>query len=116
MSEKDDICWKCSYTKRCDRKRWGIGEPHWNCIYKGVCAYQFYVCAGIIKEEKEPEVETGLKTHDPETAVKCPHCEKANLVQHSKREDLLICPLCWHKYDKAAALKGEFILVRRGQM
>jgi hypothetical protein len=45
--------WKCNYTKRCTRKRWGIGEPHWNCIHKGFCAYQFYVCAGIIEKKKE---------------------------------------------------------------
>jgi len=105
----NDVGWKCNYTKRCSRKRWGIGEPHWNCIHNGFCAYQFYVCPGIIKEEKKPEIAPA------QTDLKCPHCGEANLVQHTKREDLLICPLCWHKYDKAAAFKGEFILIRRGQ-
>jgi len=44
---------------------------------------------------------------------KCPNCGKAKLEQHRRREDLLVCPHCWHKYDKKAALEGHFILVRK---
>jgi hypothetical protein len=47
--------WKCSYKRRCSSKRWGIGEPHWNCIFEGFCAYQFYVANGKVDLEKPKE-------------------------------------------------------------
>jgi len=46
------------------------------------------------------------------TGIRCPNCGEADLEQHRKRPDLLICPLCWHKYGKEAALRGEFIRVK----
>ena len=49
------VDWKCSYSKRCSSKRWGIGEPHQNCVYRGFCAYQFYVAAGKVDLEKPKE-------------------------------------------------------------
>jgi hypothetical protein len=42
----------------------------------------------------------------------CPNCGKARLEQHNRLEDLLVCPLCWHKYKKKEALEGKFIIVR----
>ena len=44
------VDWKCSFSKPCSSKRWGIGKPHENCIFKGFCSYQFYVCPGIVEE------------------------------------------------------------------
>jgi hypothetical protein len=48
--------WKCSYKRRCSSKRWGIGEPHSNCIFEGFCAYQFYVANGKVDLDKPKEV------------------------------------------------------------
>lgn len=45
--------------------------------------------------------------------IPCPHCGKADLEQHRRLKDLLVCPLCWYKYKKAEALQGEFIRVKR---
>jgi len=42
----------------------------------------------------------------------CPNCGEARLEQHKRLEDLLVCPVCWHKYKKEEALKGNFVLVR----
>jgi len=44
------VDWKCSFSKHCSSKRWGIGEPHNNCIFKGFCSYQFYVAAEQVEE------------------------------------------------------------------
>jgi len=46
------------------------------------------------------------------TDIICPNCGEANLEQHKRLPELLVCPLCWRKYDKGKALKGEFILVK----
>lgn len=37
------VNWKCSFSKPCSSKRWGIGKPHENCIFQEFCSYQFYV-------------------------------------------------------------------------
>lgn len=44
------VDWNCSFSKPCSSKRWGIGKPHWNCIFRGFCSYQFYVAAGKVPE------------------------------------------------------------------
>jgi hypothetical protein len=44
------VDWKCSFSKPCSSKRWGIGKPHENCVFKGFCSYQFYVAAGQVAE------------------------------------------------------------------
>jgi len=51
----DPVSWKCSFSKSCGSKRWGIGKPHHNCIFKGYCSYQFYVAAGKVDFEKAQE-------------------------------------------------------------
>lgn len=45
--------------------------------------------------------------------IRCPNCGEADLEQHKRKEDLLVCPLCWFKYKKEEALKGIFIRVKR---
>ena len=45
--------------------------------------------------------------------LKCPNCGEAELEQHRRRKDLLVCPRCWFKYDKQAALEGRFIRVKK---
>lgn len=47
------VGWKYSCKKPCSSKRWGIGEPHWNCIFRGFCAYQFYVADGKVDLDKK---------------------------------------------------------------
>jgi len=47
------VGWKCSYRQHCSSKRWGIGKPHWNCIFPSFCAYQFYVATGKIDKGSE---------------------------------------------------------------
>jgi len=47
------------------------------------------------------------------SGIKCPNCGEADLEQHMRRPDLLVCPLCWHKYEKEAWLRGKFISVKR---
>jgi hypothetical protein len=44
--------------------------------------------------------------------IKCPNCAKAYLEDHKRRPDLLICPVCWSKYDKEKALDREFVRVK----
>ena len=51
----DPVGWKCSFKQACNSKRWGIGKPHENCIFKGYCAYQFYVAAGKVGSEPAQE-------------------------------------------------------------
>jgi hypothetical protein len=43
------VAWKCSFSKPCSSKRWGISKPHENCIFRGFCSYQFYVAAGKVE-------------------------------------------------------------------
>lgn len=45
--------------------------------------------------------------------IPCPHCGKADLEQHRRKPELLVCPLCWYKYKKKEALEGEFIRVKK---
>jgi hypothetical protein len=47
---------------------------------------------------------------------KCPHCGEADLEQHKLCASVLICPKCWWKYDKTAALKGQFIRVKSSEI
>ena len=44
--------------------------------------------------------------------ILCPNCGEANLEQHRRKPNLLVCPLCWHKYEKEPALRGEFKRVK----
>jgi rubredoxin len=58
-------------------------------------------------------MEKGAVTMSEIPSIKCPNCGAANLEQHRRRPDLLVCSLCWHKYDKEEALKGKFVLVKK---
>lgn len=44
--------------------------------------------------------------------MKCPHCKNAELEQHKRLENMLVCPKCWWKYNKRLAELGQFVRIK----
>lgn len=113
-----DSHWYCG---RCGHVVWKRLNPdrqeRWEKIFTGALQKRFPRKPLISKEEGAGYVWTQKGREVPipkqEGRIKCPHCGQAWLQQHRRKPELLVCPLCWWKYDKEAAQRGEFIRVKK---
>jgi hypothetical protein len=96
---------KCSCKFGCTDERWGIGWPHWNCIFTGFCAYQFYIAERKVEETAKGRGDRKMKIY-----IAGPYCPQ-NCTLHQAAK------IAQQNVDKAIEVanrlieKGHFVFV-----